>query len=97
VLASGLLFLVSNFSRSLSCDWGSRGDAKLDTTALDELIAQVRGTVTAVAEAESKLTAVRAELSDQGYKARLDARSALLKDVAPLPKAASSGWLPSNG
>jgi hypothetical protein len=29
----------------------------LDTTALDELIAQVRGTVTAVAEAESKLTA----------------------------------------
>jgi hypothetical protein len=66
----------------------------LDTTALDELIAQVRGTVTALAEAETK---VRAELSDHGYKARLDASSALLKDVAPLPKAASSGWLPSNG
>ena len=69
----------------------------MDTTALNELIAQVRGTVTALAEAESKLTAVKIEMSDQEYKARLAASSLLLNDMAPLPKAASSGWLPSNG
>jgi hypothetical protein len=43
LLASGLHFLVSNLSESQSRDWGFRGDAKLDTAALDELIAQVRG------------------------------------------------------
>jgi hypothetical protein len=42
----------------------------LDTTALDELIAQVRGTVTALAEAEKKVATVRTELSDENYKAR---------------------------
>jgi hypothetical protein len=31
----------------------------MDTTALDELIAQVRGTVTALAEAEEKVATVR--------------------------------------
>ena len=62
----------------------------MDTTALNELIAQVRGTVTALAEAESKLTAVKIEMSDQEYKARLAASSVLLNDIAPLPKAASS-------
>jgi hypothetical protein len=66
----------------------------LDTTALDELIAQVRGTVTALAEAETKLTAVKVEMSDQAYKDRLDASVALMKDMAPLPKATSSGWRP---
>jgi hypothetical protein len=94
VLASGLHFLVSNLSESLSRDWGFSGDAKLDTTALDELIAQVRGTVTALAEAETKLTAIKIEMSDQAYKARLDASVALMKDIAPLPKATSSGWRP---
>jgi hypothetical protein len=68
----------------------------LDTTALDELIAQVRGTVTALAEAEERVAAVRAELSDQNYKARLDASSTLLKAVTPSPKCASSGWLPGD-
>ena len=66
----------------------------MDTTALDELIAQVRGTVTALVEAEGKVAAVKAELSDQAYKARLDASSALVKAVTPTPKAAGSGWLP---
>jgi hypothetical protein len=79
----------------MSRDWGLEG-LQLDTTALDELIAQVRGTVTALAEAEERVAAVRAELSDQNYKARLDASSQLLKAVTPSPQCASSGWLPGN-
>jgi hypothetical protein len=68
----------------------------MDTTALDELIVQVRGTVTALTEAEARVAAVRAELSDQNYKARLEASSALLKDVAPVREAAAaSGWVPA--
>ena len=68
----------------------------MDTTALDELIAQVRGTVTAVAEAEKKVATVRTELSDENYKARLEASSGLLKDVTPIPKAATSRWVPAD-
>jgi predicted phage tail protein len=68
----------------------------LDTTALDELIAQVRGTVTALAEAEKKVATVRTELSDENYKARLEASSGLLEDVTPIPKAATSGWVPAD-
>ena len=68
----------------------------MDTTALDELIAQVRGTVTALAEAEKKVATVRTELSDENYKARLEASSGLLKEVASIPKAATSGWVPAD-
>jgi hypothetical protein len=68
----------------------------MDTTALDELIVQVRGTVTALTEAEARVAAVRAELSDENYKARLEASSGLLKDVTPIPKAATSGWVPAD-
>jgi hypothetical protein len=68
----------------------------LDTTALDELIAQVRGAVTALAEAEKKVATVRTELSDENYKARLEASSGLLKDVTPSPKGAASGWVPAD-
>jgi hypothetical protein len=68
----------------------------MDTTVLDELIAQVRGSVTVLAETEKRVAAVKAELSDQNYKVRLQASSALLKDVAPVPEsAAASGWVPA--
>jgi hypothetical protein len=95
VLVAGLLFLLFRSSGSLSRDWGLRGDC-MNTTALDELIAQVRGTVTALAEVEEKVATVRTELSDQNYKARLEASSGLLKAVAPIPKAATSGWVPAD-
>jgi hypothetical protein len=68
----------------------------VDTTALDELIAQVRGTVTVLAETEERVAAARAELSEENYKARLEASLALLKAVAPVPKAATSGWVPGD-
>jgi hypothetical protein len=35
----------------------------IDSTAFHELIAQVRGTTTALAEAQQKVTAVKAELA----------------------------------
>jgi hypothetical protein len=40
---------------------------------------------------------VRTELSDENYKARLEASSGLLKDITPIPKkAATSGWVPAD-
>jgi hypothetical protein len=39
----------------------------MDSTAFHELIAQVRGTKTALAEAEQKVTAVKAELAQQEH------------------------------
>jgi hypothetical protein len=67
----------------------------MDSTAFQELIAQVRGTATALAEAEQKVAAVKAELARIDPGARLNARSAPLKDVKPTPKRGSSGWLPA--
>ena len=69
----------------------------MDSTAFDELIAQVRGTAAALAEAEQKVAAFKAELAQQEHGAQLDARSVLLSAVKPIPKRVSSGWMPSNG
>jgi hypothetical protein len=92
VLSVSLWFTFSamEFSGSPNGD-GILGTA-MDSTALRELIAQIRGTVTAVAEAEQKLAAVKAELSQQEHGAKLDASAALLKAVKPAPK---HGWLPA--
>jgi phage shock protein A len=62
----------------------------MDSTAFHELIAQVRGTRTALAEAEQKVTAVKAELAPQEHVAKLNATSRTIK---PLPKRVS-GWQP---
>jgi hypothetical protein len=70
----------------------------MDSTAFEELIAQVRGTAAALAEAEQKVAAVKAELAQQVQGGQLDARSALsraVKPLPPLPKRVSSGWLPA--
>jgi hypothetical protein len=67
----------------------------LDSTAFQELIAQIRSTATAVAEAEQKVAAVKVELAQQERGTKLDASAALLKTAKPIPKRASSGWLPA--
>jgi hypothetical protein len=67
----------------------------MDSTAFDELIAQIRGTATALAEAEQKVAAVKIELSQQKHGAKLGASSALLSCAKPIPKRVSSGWLPA--
>jgi hypothetical protein len=66
----------------------------MDKTALDELIAQVRGTANALAEAEQKVAAAKAELAQKDQGAQFDASSALLRAEKPTPKRESSGWLP---
>jgi len=63
----------------------------MDSTAFHELIAQVRGTRTALAQAEQKVTAVKAELAQQEHGAKLDAT---LRTIKPLPKRLS-GWQPA--
>jgi hypothetical protein len=67
----------------------------MDSTAFDELIAQIRSTATALAEAEQKVAAVKTELSQQKHEAKLDASSALLRSAKPVQKRVSSGWLPA--
>ena len=67
----------------------------MDSTAFHELIAQVRDTAAALAEAEQKVAAFKAELAQQEHGAQLDASSALLRAVKPIPKRVSSGWLPA--
>jgi hypothetical protein len=67
----------------------------VDSTAFDELIAQIRGTATALAAAEEKVAAVKSELSQQERRTPLDASSALLRTAKPNQKRASSGWLPA--
>jgi hypothetical protein len=67
----------------------------MDSTTLQELIAQVRGTATALVEAEQKVAAIKAELAQKDHGAQLHASSALLKHVKPTAKRGSSGWVPA--
>jgi hypothetical protein len=73
--------------------WHVRDEGlKMDGTALNELIAQVRGTAATLAEAEQRVAAFKNELAQQKLP---DATSALLR-ATTMPKRASSGWLPAN-
>jgi len=67
----------------------------MDNTAFHELVAQVRGTAAELAQAEQKVAAFRTELAQQEHGAQLDASSALLRSIDPMPKCANSGWLPA--
>ena len=70
----------------------ARRGIDMDSAALNELIAQVRGTAATLAEAEQRVAAFKNELAQQKLP---DATSALLR-ATPMPKRASSGWLPAN-
>jgi hypothetical protein len=65
----------------------------MDSIAFHELVAQVRGTAAALAEAEQKVAAFKAELVKQEHGAQLD--SALQRAIRPIPKRVNSGWLPA--
>jgi hypothetical protein len=65
----------------------------MESTALNELIAQVRATAATLAEAEQRVVAFKNELAQQKLP---DAGSAVL-GATPMPKRANSGWLPANG
>jgi hypothetical protein len=66
----------------------------MDSTAFHELIAQVRGTAAALAEAEQKVAAFKVELAQQEHGAQLD--TTLQGAIGPIPKHVNSGWLPAS-
>jgi hypothetical protein len=58
----------------------------MDSAALQELIAQVRGTTAELAAAEQRVASFAAELAQQGQSAHPQIRK-------PIPKRGSSGWV----
>jgi hypothetical protein len=66
----------------------------MDSNALNELIAQVRGTTAMLAEAEQRVDAFRTELSRQKPTVQFSGNSSV-SNVTPLPKRARFGWLPT--
>jgi hypothetical protein len=66
----------------------------MDSTALHELIAQVRGTAAALAEAEQRVASFTAELAQQDRGAQIDANSAQ-QIRTRISKGGRSGWVPA--
>jgi len=66
----------------------------MDSTALHELIAQVRGTTAALAEAEQRVASFTAELAQQDRLDQPDAKPAR-QIRTPIAKRGSSGWEPA--
>lgn len=64
----------------------------MDSTALHALIAEVRGTTAALAEAEQKVASATAELAQQD-RVQLDAKPAQ-QIPGPIAKRGNSGWVP---
>ena len=69
----------------------------MDGAAFHELFAQVRGTTAALAEAEQKVVAFKAELARQDHKTQPDASSAPRSGIRTrVPKRVSTGWVPAD-
>jgi hypothetical protein len=60
----------------------------MDSTALQVLIAEVRGTAAALAEAEKRIASATAELAQQGPGAQ-----PAQQPPAPIAKRGNSGWV----
>jgi hypothetical protein len=83
----------------LRCDSGLPlghlgGGTTMDSSALQELIAQVRGTTAALAEAERRVASFTAELAHQDRGPQPDAKPAQ-PIPTPIAKHRSSGWVPA--
>jgi hypothetical protein len=63
----------------------------MDSTALHELIAQVRGTTAALAEAEQRVASFTAEIAQQDRRDQPEAKPA--QPIGPAAKRRSSGWV----
>jgi len=66
----------------------------MDSTALHELIAQVRGAAAALAEAEQKVASFTAELAQQDRVTQGHANSAQ-QIRTRISKGGGSGWVPA--
>jgi hypothetical protein len=64
----------------------------MDSAALHELIAQIRGTTAALAEAEQRVASFTAELAQQAPLAQPDAKPAQ-PIRTPIAKRGTSGWV----
>ena len=64
----------------------------MDSTALHALIAEVRGTAAALAEAEQRVASFTAELAQQDPGAQPDAKRPQ-QTRTPIAKRGSSGWV----
>jgi hypothetical protein len=68
----------------------------MDSTTLQELIAEIRETTTSLAGAERKVAAFTAELAEQDHGAQLAITSDRLGAIpAPKPKPVNAGWVPA--
>jgi hypothetical protein len=65
----------------------------MDSTALHELIAQVRGTAAALADAEQRVASFTAELAQQDRGVQSNPNSAQ-QIRTRISKGGSSGWVP---
>ncbi len=63
----------------------------MDTPALQALIAEVRGTITMLEEAQQKVAAAKAELGRHDHKAQLEASSE--RTTRPMANYEISGWV----
>jgi hypothetical protein len=70
--------------------WGTA----MDSTALHALIAEVRGTAAALAEAEQRVASFTSELAQQARLAQPDAKPAE-PSRTPIAKRGTSGWVPA--
>ena len=66
----------------------------MDSSALQELIAQVRGTVAELAATEQRIASSTAELGQLVRGAEQDAKPAQ-QNRTPIAKHGSSGWVPA--
>jgi hypothetical protein len=91
VLVSAIPFPATRFwgRRVWRLSWGTA----LDSTALQALIAEVRGTAAALTEAEQRVASFTAELPHQD-RAQHDAKPAQQIRV-PVAKRGNSGWVPA--
>ena len=68
----------------------------MDSTTLQELIAEIRDTTTSLADAERKVAAFTAELAQQDRGAQLASNPNRLQAIdAPKPRPVNAGWLPA--
>ena len=68
--------------------WRLGGGTAMDSTALHALIAEVRGTAAALAEAEQKVASATAELAQQNPGAQPAQQTR-----APIARRGNSGWV----
>jgi hypothetical protein len=66
-------------------------EKRMDNTALQDLVAEVRSTIATLAEAEQKVAAAKAELGRHDHNARLGVSTE--RSTRPMAKNEVSGWV----